>query len=91
MDKLGDFMGEVLAQKGLAGASQAAQICFWADEWGKGRFRPISFFRGTLKVSVDCASAAQELSMDVNKLIKHLNSKLGREAIKQVRIENHEQ
>lgn len=78
-----------MAGKGLGGATHGALVCFWADTWGKGRFTPISFTRGVLKVSVDCAAAAQELSMDSDKLIKHLNSKIGREAVKKVRIMNH--
>lgn len=82
-------MDKALAQKGLDKASQAALLCFWADEWGKGRFRPISFSRGILKVAVDSAAAAQELSMECEKLIKYLNSKIGYSRVESVRIENH--
>ncbi|OQB05631.1 MAG: hypothetical protein BWY19_00900 [bacterium ADurb.Bin212] len=73
MDKLSDFLNSSLNNKGLSGATGGAVVCFWADEWGKGRFKPISYFRGVLKVSVDSASAAQELQMESHKLIKHLN------------------
>ena len=82
-------MDKVLASRGLSAASQGAQICFWADEWGKGAFSPISFTRGVLKVSVDSAAAAQELSMKSERLIRYLNSKIGHQRVKELRIENH--
>lgn len=89
MDKLGDFINDALNNKAVSGASQSSLICFWADEWGKGRFTPISFSKGTIKVSVDSAAAAQELSMQSEKLIKYLNSKIGYQRVKELRIENH--
>ena len=89
MDKLGDFMNNALAAKGLSRTTGSAQICFWADEWGKGRFRPVSFSRGVLKLAVSSASAAQEISMDAEKLIKHLNSRIGHLRVESIRIENH--
>jgi len=73
MDKLSDFLHDSLIDKGLSRATGGALVCFWADEWGRGRFKPISYWRGILKVSVDSASAAQELHMESHKLIKHLN------------------
>lgn len=91
MDKLSDFMHNSLNEKGLSRASGGALVCFWADEWGKGRFKPISYWRGILKVSVDSASAAQELSMDSEKLIKHLNltaAKNNGPKVREIRIVN---
>ena len=89
MDKLGDILDGILAKKGTLRVYSAAEVCFYADTWGKGRFAAISFSRGVLKVSVDSASAAQELQMDSDKLIKHLNSKMGREMVVKVRIVNY--
>jgi hypothetical protein len=91
MDKLSDFLNNSLNNKGLSGATGGAVVCFWADEWGKGRFKPISYSRGTLKVSVDSASAAQELQMESHKLIKHLNviaAKNNGPKVREIRIIN---
>lgn len=91
MDKLSEFLHDSLLDKGLSGATGGALVCFWADEWGKGRFKPISYWRGTLKVSVDSASAAQELQMESHKLIKHLNlvaAKNNGPKVREIRIMN---
>ncbi len=89
MDKLGDFINNALSQKGLTAATTGSQVCFWADEWAKGAFTPISFSRGVLKVAVDSAAAAQELQMECEKLMNHLNNKAGKKIVIKVRIENH--
>ena len=89
MDKLGDFLNDAVNRKGLSAASTGSLVCFWADEWAKGRFTPISYSRGTLKVAVDSASAAQELQMECEKLINHLNMKAGKKIVSSIRIENH--
>ena len=88
MDKVGNLLLKSLSKRGLAGTAISAEICYFADEWGKSRFKSISFSRGVLKVSVRSSAAAQELSMDEEKLIKHLNKKIGREIVKRVRIMN---
>lgn len=80
---------KVMAKKGLAGAAISSQICYFADIWGKGRFKSVSFSRGVLKVSVRSSAAAQELSMDEEKLVEHLNSKIVRPVVKRIRFENH--
>ncbi len=89
MDKLGDFIHDALRDKGLSSATTSSQICFWADQWAKGAFNPISFSRGTLKVAVDSAAAAQEMQMQCERLIKHLNTKAGKNIVLNIRIENH--
>jgi len=88
MDKVGKLLLKSLARRGLAGAAISAQICYLADEWGKGRFKSISFSRGILKVSVRSSAAAQELSMEEEKLLRYLNKKIGREIVKRVRSVN---
>lgn len=86
MDKLDKILGQSLAKRGLVKATGAALICFYATEWGKGIFEPISYLNGTLKVSVSSSPAAAELQMRECELIDFLNQKLGRAAVRQVRI-----
>lgn len=78
----------MMSKKGLGGAAISSQICYFADKWASGRFKSVSFSRGTLKVSVRSSAAAQELSMDEEKLVKYLNSKILRPVVKRVRFEN---
>jgi len=88
VDKLDKFLRPALAKRGLLGAATSAEVCFLAEKWGNGRFCCISFSKGVLKLSTPSSSAASELQMDIDKLIKFLNDKLGREAVKSVRIIN---
>ena len=88
MDKVGNLLLKSLAKRGLAGAAISSQICYLADKWGKGRFKSISYSRGVLKVSVRSSAAAQEISIDEEKLVEYLNKKIGRSIVKRVRIIN---
>jgi len=91
MDKLSDFLNQSLTEKGLSRATGGALVCFWADEWGMGKFKPISYWRGILKVAVDSAPAAQEIQMESQKLIKYLNIKASQSdapKVREIRIVN---
>jgi len=88
MEKVSKILLRRLADKGLAGVAISSQLCYFADEWSKGRFKSISFSRGILKVSVRSSAASQEISMEEEKLVEFLNKKIGREIVKRVRIVN---
>lgn len=88
MDKLDKFLRPALAKRGLLGAATSAEVCFLADKWGNGRFSAISFSGGILKLSVASSAAASELQMEEENLVQFLNSKIGRESVKSVRIVN---
>jgi len=88
MDRIGNILVPALAKKGLAGQAISAQICFYATKWGNGRFEPVSFSRGTLKVSVKSCSAASELQMQEDNLIEFVNEKMKRDIVKRIRIMN---
>lgn len=88
MDKIEKLLMGALSKKGLAGAATSAHVCFLAEKWGKGRIKVISCSRGILKVSVSSSAAAQELSMDEEKLVSFVNKKIGRACVKRVRIVN---
>lgn len=88
MDKVEKLLLGAMGKKGLAGAATGSHACFLAEKWGNGRFSAISCSRGILKVSVGSSAAAQELSMDEEKLIDHVNEKMGRKCVKRLRIVN---
>ena len=77
-----------MAKKGLGGAAVSSQICFYANEWGKDRFDAISYSRGVLKLSVRDSIDAGEVQMESEGIISYVNSKMGREIVKRVRIVN---
>jgi len=86
MEKLDKILMSALAKKKLSGTVRSAQICFYADEWGDGRFQAISFLRGVLKVSVNSSPAASELEIQKEDLIDSVNKRLGQNSVRSVRI-----
>jgi len=88
MDKIDKILLPVMAKKGLGGAAVSSQICFYANEWGKDRFDAISYSRGVLKLSVRDSIDAGEVQMESEEIISYVNSKMGREIVKRVRIVN---
>ena len=90
MEKLDKILRPALAKRGLLRVATSAEICFYAEKWAKGRFTPVSYARGILKVSVSGSCAASELQMEEEKLIRHLNEKLGRETVKRLKIINNQ-
>lgn len=85
MEKINYTLKRVINKKGLYLATEAARVCYLANEWAKGRFEAISFSRGALKLRVDNHAATQECQMLSQRLIEHLNDVLDGEVIKRVR------
>lgn len=79
---------KVMAEKGLAGAACASQICFYANELGKERFDAVSYSQGVLKLSVADSIDAGEVQMESEKIIDYCNNKIGRNLVKRIRIVN---
>ena len=77
-----------MVKKGLGGAAVSSQICFYANEWGKDRFDAISYSRGVLKLSVRDSIDAGEVQMESEGIISYVNSKMGRDIVKRIRIVN---
>ena len=88
MEKLKKLLLPVMAKKGLGGAAVSSQICFYANEWGKDRFDAISYSRGVLKLSVRDSIDAGEVQMESEGIISYVNSKMGRDIVKRIRIVN---
>lgn len=86
MDKLDKILIPALAKKGLAGVAISSLVCFYADKWGKGRFKTISLSKGLLKLSVDSSPAAAELQIEQDKLADFINEKIGKKMVKEIRI-----
>jgi len=85
MDKLDKIMHISLAKKGMRKVTQGSEICFYAEQWGKGRFVPISFLNGTLKIAVS-SSSASEMQMETENLLDYVNEKIRYKVLHQVRI-----
>jgi hypothetical protein len=90
MDKVGNYLMKVMADKGLGGAAVSSQICFYAQEYGKGSFKVISYSRGVLKLSVADSIDAGEVQMMSEEIVDHVNGKIGRKMVKRIRIVNTE-
>jgi hypothetical protein len=86
MEKIDQILAKSLAKKGLSKVTQGAMICFYASEWNKDLFCPISFTNGILKVSVDSSPAASELQIRESELIEYLNNRIGKKSVRQLRI-----
>lgn len=89
MDKLSKFLNNSLAKKGLLGQARGAQICFYAGQWTRLPFAPISFSRGVLKVSVTSPTLAGELKMQEDDLIDFVNKRMRELIVKELRIMNY--
>jgi len=90
MDKISKILKGSLGKKGLMGAATSAHICFLAEKWARGRFVPISYSKGVLKVSVKSSAHAQEVSMKEEEIILYINEKIERKCVKRIRIVNSE-
>ncbi len=88
MDRIDKILMPVMAKKGLGGAAVAAQICFYASEYGKGSFVATSFSKGVLKLSCADSIDAGEVQMMSEEIITHVNEKIGREIVSRIRIVN---
>jgi len=86
MEKIDKILSGAMAKKGLTQATQGALVCFYAGEWAKGLFRPISFKSGVLKIAVDSSPAASEIHIKEAELVDYLNQKLGKRSVRFVRI-----
>ena len=89
MEKLSNILRPALAKKGLLKVATSAEVCFYASKWTCVRFEPISFARGTLKVSVTSSSAASELQMQSEDLMESINRKFVKKVVRAVRIVNY--
>ena len=88
MDKIDKILLPVMAKKGLGGAAVAAQICFYASEYGKGSFEATSFSRGVLKLSCRDSIDAGEVQMMSEEIIGYVNKKIGKNIVTRIRLVN---
>ncbi len=84
MDKLNKILLPALAKKGLGKATKSAMVCFYAEKWGNGRLRAISFSEGILKLSVNSSAAASEMDMQKDELINYLKNNCPRNFVKKI-------
>lgn len=77
MDKINRILKVVVNKKGLQKATDAAQICYLANQWANGRFEAISFSQGCLKAGVKNYCQAQECQLLEEDLLDYLNEVTG--------------
>jgi hypothetical protein len=86
MEKLDKILHNSLHRKAIGKVATSAEICFYASEWGNGRFEAVSFLNGTLKLSVPSSPAAADLEIQSDILIDAVNKKCEQNLVKSVRI-----
>lgn len=89
MKKIGEFLKSFAVRKRIARPMQAARVCALASEAGrenKPRFSGKSYKKNTLTIKVADAVDGQRLEMQIEKIKRELNAKLGSSVIKIVRI-----
>jgi len=62
-------------------------VCYIASRVAGDLFQPISFNRGVLLVSVLDPAAAANVQLSQTQIIKKINQKLKKEAVKKIKIE----
>jgi hypothetical protein len=86
MDNISRFMqGNPKYQK-LTGPLRAAQICDAARVLANERFVVIKFVDGVLTLATTSSAASANLQMEVGKIKKEINEKLGFDWVKQIRF-----
>jgi len=90
MERIDKIIKDTLYKKPIGKATRSAMICFYAEEWGKGRFRAISFSTGVLKLLAPSPIEAMELDIVRDDLIDYLNQKLKSRTVKRVMIKQGE-
>ena len=87
MERIDKIIRDTLYKKPIGKATRSAMVCFYADEWGKGRFRSISFSGGILKLLTASPIEAMELDIIRDELIDHLNAKTNSKMVRRVAIQ----
>lgn len=89
MKKIGDFLKSFAVRKRIARPMQAVEVCTAASKIGRQtapQFWAKSFKKGILTVETKDAVDGQRLEMQIEKIKRELNAKLGSSVIKTVRI-----
>lgn len=86
MERLDKILKHSIAKKSISKPLESAKICFYAKEWGKGAFEPVSFANGVLKVFVESSPAASDLYSRQEELAEYINKKVGKKTVFKVRV-----
>ena len=86
MDKISKSLSDTAKYQRLSRPLTAAKVCDTARELANDRFEVVSFKDGLLTVGVENSSAAANLQMENDKIIKEINQKLDQELVKRLRF-----
>lgn len=76
-----------MAHYGLGMQYEASLVCDAAKKVSDGRFEPVSFKDGALKVRVPNASRAHLVRLGQDQIISKVNQVLGEEKVEKIRFE----
>ena len=86
MDNISKFISHNSKYQRLSGPLRAAQVCNTARALANDRFDVLSFKDGLLTLNAQSSSAAANLQIESQKIIKSVNDKLGQELVKKIRF-----
>ncbi len=87
MDDFKKHLKQRLSHYGIAKQYDASVICKEAEKASDGRFEPISYRSGTLKVRVPNTSRAHLVRLQEEEIVCKINELLGEEKVKRLRFE----
>lgn len=87
MNDFKETLRKRLAYHGLARQYDASIVCDVAQKVSAGRFEPVSFRGGVLKIRVPSASRAHLVRLRQKEIILEVNKRLGGDKVERIRIE----
>jgi len=87
MDDFKKFLRQRMSHYGLGRQYDASLVCEAARKVSAGRFEPVSFRAGVLKVAVPTASRAHLVRMGEEEIVGEINQILKSEQVKRIRFE----
>lgn len=86
MDKISKFLSTNSKYTRLSKPLTAARVCEAARGVARGRFGVLSYKDGLLTLGVENSSAAANLQMESDSIIREINTKLKQELVKRLRF-----
>jgi len=83
-ENISEVLQRRLAHHGLLKSFVASKVCSAAQEASGGKFEPVSFKRGTLKVATKTSSSGHIVKIRQREFIDKINQKLGSEQVERL-------
>jgi len=86
MKKIAKFFSDNPRYRRYKKPLEAAEICDRARELSQGQYDVVSFNRGLLTLGCSSSAQAANLQAEATRIIEDINQKIGREAVKRIRL-----